>query len=45
MTHQQPFNGDELDLFDLLEVVWHGKAILVGFVVSAMAIVLWSLFS
>lgn len=38
MTHQQPINGDEIDLFDLIEVVWHGKAILVGFLAVALAV-------
>ena len=38
MSHREPLTGDEIDLFDVLEVVWQGKVILAGFIVSAMAI-------
>jgi len=38
MTHREPLTGDEIDLFEVLEVIWRGKVILAGFVVFAMAI-------
>ena len=38
MSQREPLTGDEVDLFDVLEVVWHGKVILAGFIVSALAI-------
>ena len=38
MTHQEPLNRHEKDLFDVLDVVWQGREILAGFVVVAMAL-------
>ena len=38
MANNQPMDGDEIDLFDVIETLWDGRVILAGFVVAAMAI-------
>ena len=38
MANNQPTDGDEIDLFDVIETLWDGRVILAGFIVSAMAI-------
>ena len=38
MVDNQPVDGDEIDLFDVIEMLWDGRVILAGFIVSAMAL-------
>ena len=38
MANNKPMDGDEIDLFDVVETLWDGRVILAGFIVSAMAI-------
>ena len=38
MANNKPMDGDEIDLFDVVETLWDGRLILAGFIVSAMAI-------
>ena len=38
MANNQPTDGDEIDLFDVIETLWDGRVILAGFIFFAMAI-------
>ena len=38
MANKQPVDGEEINLFDVIDALWEGRVILAGFVVAAMAL-------